>query len=157
MKTAILITTFLLAFVSVQSVSAQTKSESNDEKTIRMIPETLQEAWNNADADKWAALFSENADYTVWNGFHVDGRAAIADGHRRIWSTIYKGTKVHFMLKKLEFLKPDLVVMRMSAALSKEGVQIKDAPETTPLAIVQKIDGKWQITYFQNTPILADK
>ena len=50
---------------------------SDDETRIRLLYQTLLEAWNDKDAHKMAELFSENGNVIGFDGSQMDGRKQI--------------------------------------------------------------------------------
>jgi uncharacterized protein (TIGR02246 family) len=59
---------------------AQTGAET-DEHAIRAVMDRFMDAWNHHDAKAFAAVFSEDADFTNWRGTGASGRAKIEEFH----------------------------------------------------------------------------
>jgi len=55
---------------------------ATDEAVIRSRLEEFNAAWDRGDADGFAALFSEDADYITFDGSRWKGRREIAESHR---------------------------------------------------------------------------
>ena len=51
--------------------------ESDDETQVRLLYQTLLEAWNDKDAHEMAELFSENGNVIGFDGSQMDGRKQI--------------------------------------------------------------------------------
>lgn len=126
-----------------------------DEEQIREVVDQLRLAWNRGDGDAYAASFLDDADYVVWNGITVKGRAAIAEGHQRIFDTMYRGSTNHLAVRSVRFLGSDVAVVHCSAYLTQaDGSQ--QSHGTLPLFVMQKLAGAWKIAAFQNTPIIEE-
>ncbi|HEY0383421.1 MAG TPA: SgcJ/EcaC family oxidoreductase, partial [Candidatus Elarobacter sp.] len=76
-----------------------------DSATIRAAAEgiaaALTTAWNAADATAFSAQFTADADFVNIYAMHGVGRDAIAQGHRAIFDTIYKGSVNLFTVDKV--------------------------------------------------------
>ena len=148
MKYQILIIGALILLIGGNSF-AQNRAE--DEKAIRNIIQSLADAWTAGDGKKFGEPFAEDADYVVVNGLHLKGREAIAQGHQRIFDTIYKDTKLKAEIRKIRFLRPDIAVVHTQGNIAKKTEAFPGAPGAFPVYILSKENGKWQIVAFQNT------
>ena len=148
MKYRILIIAALILFTGGNSF-AQNRAE--DEKAIRNIIQSLADAWTAGDGVKFGEPFTEDADYVVVNGLHLKGREAIAQGHQRIFDTIYKDTKLKTEIRKIRFLRPDVAVVHTQGSIAKKTEAFPGAPGAFPGFVLSKENGKWQIVAFQNT------
>lgn len=77
----------------------------------------LQDAWNAGDGAAFAAPFAEDADFVTVAGMHAHGRQEIADNHDRIFSTVYKGSRVSMRLAQLRELPGGLTLMHLAPTL----------------------------------------
>ncbi len=77
----------------------------------------LQAGWNAGNGEAFAAPFAEDADFVTVAGQHARGRQAIADNHNRIFSTIYKGSRVSMTLAQLRPLGDGLALMHIAPTL----------------------------------------
>jgi uncharacterized protein (TIGR02246 family) len=50
-----------------------------DEVTIRTLLQQLSDAWSKEDADSYAAVFTEDADYIGFDRMHFKGHREIAE------------------------------------------------------------------------------
>ena len=69
-------------------LAGQTGTET-DEHAIRRVMDRFVDAWNRHDAKAFAAVFSEDADFTNWRGVGASGRAKIEDFHAPVFATIF--------------------------------------------------------------------
>jgi len=148
MKYRILIIGALILSIGGNSF-AQTKAE--DEKAIRNIIQSLADAWTAGDGVKFGEPFAEDADFVVINGLHLKGREAIAQGHQRIFDTIFKDTKLKTEIRKIRFLRPDVAIVHTQGSIAKKPEAFPVVPGAFPSYVLSKKNGKWQIVAFQNT------
>ncbi len=126
---------------------------TTDEGAIQGILKQLEVAWNDYDSVRFAAFFAEDANFIHIFGGQLDGRTAIEASHRHIFDTIYRGSRVSFMLRSIRFVRPDVAVVFARAHLNfDEGNEPREM-ETRPTLIAVKEEAKWQIAAFQNTKI----
>ncbi len=124
-----------------------------DEQALRSLVDAIRHAWDVGDGAAFGAPFAADADYTVWNGHYMKGRDAIAQGHQHIFDTFYRNTKNHLRVTGIRFLRDDVALVRGHGHLSDAaGNQLGDG--VTPLFVMTKENGAWQIAAFQNTPLM---
>jgi uncharacterized protein (TIGR02246 family) len=139
----------LSSAASGQDVSANTQ----DEKAIRVVVASLADAWTAGDARAWAKLFTEDADFTVWNGMYSKGREAIEQGHKQIFSTFYKDTKMRYVVRSVRFLRDDVALVHVDASVVKKSEDLPPSPHAVPLLVMVKDKGQWRIAAFHNTNV----
>jgi uncharacterized protein (TIGR02246 family) len=126
---------------------------TSEERALHGMVYQLEAAWNAADSASFAALFAENADFIHILGGYYTGSAAIEAGHRMIFGTIYKGSRVRYSVEKIRFLRPDVAIVFLRQFLQfREGGVASDL-EARPTIIAEKADGSWRIAALQNTRI----
>jgi uncharacterized protein (TIGR02246 family) len=153
----IIVNIILVLIFTVIGIAAQEKAAvadtSKDEAAIRANVEQMQKGWNMKSGAEFAKPFAENSDYVVINGVHIKGRAGIAEGHQRIFDTVYKDSSVVITVKQIRFLRPDVAVVHAESALTfKTGGEEKKGSGIITL-VMTKENGIWQIAAFQNTSI----
>lgn len=147
----IIITLFLLPAYSYAQTDAK---HAEDEKAIRKIVQDIHDAWAEGNGVKYASYFTKDTDYTVWNGMYYNGRKANAKNHQEIFDTFYKGTNIETEIRKIRFLTDDVASVHLQSEMFRNGKKVEGVPKVVPLMILQKIDGKWLVAVFQNTPII---
>ena len=126
-------------------------ARAQDEAVIRAIIASLADAWTRGDGEAWGKAFTEDADFTVWNGMYVHGREAIARGHKEIFNTIYKDTKQRLDVRSIRFLRDDVAVVHVEGSVVKKTEEFPPTPQVVPIFILTKEKGQWLIAAFQNT------
>ncbi len=63
-----------------------------DEQAIHGVMDGFMDAWNHHDAKAFAALFSEDADFTNVRGMGASGRSSIEQFHAPMFATIFKNS-----------------------------------------------------------------
>lgn len=150
----ILLITTILFLIPAYSYAQTETSYAEDEKQIQQIVENIYTAWAEGDGVKYADNFTDDVDYTVWNGIQFKGRESNIKNHQMIFDTFYKGTEVKFEITKLRFLTEDVAVVHFKGRLYKDGKLYENTPPVVPVAILKKQNGKWRIAVFQNTPVI---
>lgn len=141
----------LLSHISnAQAISKHEKNESE----IRQVVQNIVDAWATGDGVKYADNFTDDVDYTVWNGHKIRGRKENIKDHQLIFDTFYKGTKIATEIKKISFLTDDIAAVHVQSIMYKGDKRVEDVPTTLPLMIFKKANGRWRVAVFQNTPII---
>lgn len=128
---------------------------SSDENAIRALVAGRLRAWNAADGDAFAAAFDEDAEYTVWNGLVVRGRAAIAALHRELFEERYRGSRLDSEIVSLRFQDDGTATVRLRSQVVLPNASAEPPPPTLPLLVLARRDDGWRVALFQNTPDLV--
>jgi uncharacterized protein (TIGR02246 family) len=146
---------FLCAAVTVLILAHASPARAGDEAAIRRIVAQLESGWNAGDGEAFAAPFASDADYVIVNGMRIKGRAAIDEGHRRIFSTVYKGSRNAASILAIRFLRGDVAVAHVEWHLKFYEARAPREKKAITTLVLVKEGGRWIITAFQNTPIVA--
>lgn len=125
---------------------------SADEHALHTLFQELQDGWNQGDGQAYAASFTEDADYIVWNGTSLKGRQAIAAAHQQLFETRFQGSRLEGFIKHIRFLSDDIALVHLHGRPQIPG-QALPAPEQysiQTLVAIRQADG-WRCTAFQNT------
>jgi uncharacterized protein (TIGR02246 family) len=141
--------------IAVGVVGAQPENET-DGQAIQVVVAQFLDAWNQHDAHAFAALFSEDADFTNVRGTHAHGRKAVEEFHAPMFATIFKASHQTGQLRSVRFLKPDIAIAdiewEMTGAATPEGAARPPRKGLLDWAMV-KIDGRWLIAVMHNTEL----
>jgi uncharacterized protein (TIGR02246 family) len=147
----------LSLFLFLLAASNQAETDT-DRPTITGVVDHFMDAWNQHDAHAFAALFSEDADFTNWRGVGATGRQKIEDFHAPLFATIFKNSHQTYSDIKIRFIRPDVAAVdvpwQMTGALDPQG---NPRPDRQGLLnfIVAKDAGRWEITVMHNLDTTA--
>lgn len=131
--------------------SAQTQTAGGDDALLRENVRQLEAGWNSKSGAAFAKPFAEDADYVIINGSQIKGRETIAEGHQRIFDTIYKDSTLTLSVKQVRMLRADVAVVHVSGHLKST----QGAGDAVITLVMTKENGAWKIAAFQNTPVAA--
>jgi uncharacterized protein (TIGR02246 family) len=135
-----------------------TTDRSADEKALHGLFQELKDGWNQGDGHAYAASFTEDADYIVWNGTYLKGKEAIATAHQHLFETRFRGSQLEGFIRNIRFLRDDIALLHLHGRPQVPG-QALPAPEAysiQTLLAIKQADG-WHFTAFQNTLIQQEK
>jgi uncharacterized protein (TIGR02246 family) len=126
--------------------------ESDDEAKVRLLYQTLLEAWNDKDAHEMAELFSENGNVIGFDGSQMDGRKQIESVLGQIF--VDHPTPVYVAaVRVVRFLAPGVALLRAVAGMVPRGhSDINPALNAVQSLIATREQDRWRIALFQNTP-----
>jgi uncharacterized protein (TIGR02246 family) len=134
-----------------------------DEAAIAQLMSALTDAWNRGDAKAYGARYRADATFTNVNGSFYVGRDAFERRHEEIFRGIFKGTTLALTSKHLGFLRPDIAIVDVDAALSGCQVRppgVRPGPDgalyTCLLMVLVKESGCWWIAAYHNVWRSAD-
>ncbi|UOQ64251.1 SgcJ/EcaC family oxidoreductase [Hymenobacter volaticus] len=123
---------------------------------IQLLLDQLSAAWKAGDGQQFAASFTENADYVVFDGTHLRGRAAIAQVHQELFDGLMRGSElVGSSVTDFQLLAPTVALLHSTGAVrmrwQKKAPVGRNSIQT--LVAVQQETGNWLFAAFQNTRI----
>jgi len=133
-------------------------SKETGENAIHAVINRFVDAWNHHDAKAFAAVFSEDADFTNVRGMGASGRAAIEAFHAPVFATIFSKSHLEYTDIKTRYLRSDIAAVdvrwKMTGAMDPQG---NPWPEREGLLnfVMAKSDGRWEITVMHNLEISA--
>jgi uncharacterized protein (TIGR02246 family) len=112
----------------------------------------LVDAWNAGDATAYGNVFTDDADYVVFNGTHLKGRQAIEDSHRWLFDGPLKGTRLAGAPASFRLVRPDVAVVVTAGGMTMAGDHAPDpAHESIQTLVAVRGDEGWRFASFQNT------
>ena len=131
------------------TLTAQTAA---DEAAIQQLVTKMADSWTAGDGEGFASIFSDNHDFIVWNGYYFKGadRKMNAQSHQRLFDSVYKDTEHFNTIDKIRFVREDLALIHVFAAVVDKGEGRPKDPQVLWSALVEKQDGKWSIISFHN-------
>lgn len=138
----------------------QARDLSHDTGRIEALVAGLTDAWNRGDARAFSARFAADGSFTNVLGIVAYGREIFELRHTEIFSTIYRGSVLQQSLAKLRFIRPDVAVVDVDAAVTgyvrlPPGVQAgSDGALRAKLQLVlTNENGEWWIVAFHNVDV----
>jgi uncharacterized protein (TIGR02246 family) len=132
--------------------------QQEDQQEIHGVLDGFVDAWNHHDAKAFAAVFSEDADFTNVRGVGASGRANIEEFHAPMFATVFKNTHQTFSATKIRFIKPDVAAVDahwdMTGVTDPQG-NARPARNGLLSFVMVKNDGKWQIVVMHNLDLSA--
>jgi uncharacterized protein (TIGR02246 family) len=137
--------------------AALAAGDGADEAAIRENVRQMEAGWNAKSGAQFARPFAADADYVVINGAYIKGREAIAEGHQRIFDTIYRESTLSLSVRQVRMIRPDVAVVHVTGT----NKFMRDGETHTSEAIITlvltKESGAWKIAAFQNTQVAAQR
>lgn len=146
-----------LLFALTFSLAARAQNAA-DEKSVWALSQEAMNAFDAFDADRFAAVFSENADFLSPLGHLLHGRTAIHDNHARLfkmWSD-HKPEKVAHEITQqhVRFLSPDLALLTMTDKSTQTTSGKDESSSLSFLMLARRTNGKWLIESVALTPVV---
>lgn len=112
------------------------------------------EGWNEADGQKFAEPYLEDADFIGFDGTHLSGRSEIAEFHQMLFDKFLKGSLLIGKIKSIRFPIPNVaIIVAISGTIevNQTGINPERNSIHTIVAINHKDSKQWYFTAFQNT------
>jgi uncharacterized protein (TIGR02246 family) len=132
-------------------VSGDTRNEALAPFTAVLAQMEL--AWNKGNAEGFAQVFGEQADFIDMMGGHSNGRAAIVASHKALLSGAYAKSKIQYKIEKTKPLAPTVMVLFVRSRLTLAGTEGEQIVAARPTLILRKAKDGWRISVFQSTRI----
>lgn len=125
---------------------------STGEHEVLALIDALGRSWAEADETAMAACFTEDADYTTFDGTRFHSKKAIAAVHAELFRTVLKGSRLVGVEPVVRFLSADVAVVRgAGAVVGRKQKAPRRGALSVHTTVVVKREGRWQIAAFQNT------
>jgi uncharacterized protein (TIGR02246 family) len=139
---------------------ARAQSGLSDSRAIEALVAELTDAWNRGDARAFSARFAADGSFTNVLGIVAYGREIFELRHAEIFRTIYQGSVLQQSIGRLYFIRPDVAVVDVDAAVSgyprlPPGVQAANdgALRAKLQLVVTREDSEWWIAAFHNVDV----
>ncbi|MFB7724731.1 MULTISPECIES: SgcJ/EcaC family oxidoreductase [unclassified Nocardia] len=106
------------------------------------------------DADAFLALFHPDAIWTTGHGKFLNGRDEISTFTRAVLPGATKDGYATYEPFFIRFIRPDVAVVKVRQQYLTHNDEL--VSEGTPLYGMTKEDGRWLLTFCQNTPVVTD-
>lgn len=88
-------------------------TQADDERAIRAVISRLEAAWNASDSGAFSSPMTDSVDFVSVLGDRYQGREIVERGHRHIFDTIYKDSRVEYSIESLRFVRTDIAIALM--------------------------------------------
>lgn len=125
---------------------------AQDEQAIRDLVSGMAEAWTDGNGEEWAKYFADEHDLVVWNGiyFKKTNPALNARSHQQLFENQYKDTKHYSVVDKISFIREDVALIHVLAAIVQKGAERPADPQVLWTGLLTKDSGDWKIVSFHN-------
>jgi uncharacterized protein (TIGR02246 family) len=128
------------------------RATSDDHSAIAAIPKAMIDAWNRGDADAFAVVFDDAADFIAFEGTHLRGRGEIAAFHREVFGTVLQGSRLTGGVRFVRQLDADHAVMHAEAGTILPGdVDRNPSRDSMQLFVASRSAEGWTIDAVQNS------
>ena len=130
-----------------------------DHSIIVELIEHQAQAWNSGDSHAFASSFTAEGCFVNVLGAISYGRAPFEAQHEKIFTTIYKGSKIKLPIRRVLFLRHDVALVDIDAVLEDcvhlpPGLVSTDGIVRTRLQEVLVKEGdSWWVASFHNVDI----
>jgi uncharacterized protein (TIGR02246 family) len=123
-------------------------------KPFQAILGQMAASWNKGDAQAFAAVFGEQADFIDLMGGHSVGQQAIAKSHAALFAGAYAKSKVEYTIEKTKPLAQTVMVLflRLKLTVEREGKPVEMLARPT-LTLARGEKG-WRIAVYQGTRVV---
>jgi uncharacterized protein (TIGR02246 family) len=121
------------------------------EEIARAVVRRLEDAWNAGDGEAFGEPFADDADFVDFRGTHHRGRQAIAAGHRGIFESVYRGSRIAYEVQQARPLREGVILVHSTAALSAPAGPLAGEHRATQSLVLVSDGAAWQIASFHNT------
>jgi uncharacterized protein (TIGR02246 family) len=152
----------LRAIPFVLALAAPTAlAQSPDLAAITAIVQSEADAWNQGDAEAFAAHYASDGSFTNVIGQQIYGKPGFIAQHAMIFSTIYKGSHNVFTIGHVQWLRPDIAVVDIDGVLTGAlhlPLGLRPAADgglhVKLQEVMSKENGAWLIRSFHNVAVV---
>ena len=129
-------------------------TDTDTDSAARIVSDlvaALEQAWNEADGTRFAAGFSDDADFIDIRGSHHRGREPIGHGHQELFGSIYSGSTVRYSVLSADAINTDCVLGIVRGTLDAPDGPLRGVHESTMSVLAVNENGAWKIRAFHNT------
>jgi uncharacterized protein (TIGR02246 family) len=125
---------------------------ADDIAAIRAVIADIEAGFNEKDAERSVAHFTDDAAAVNVAGVLIAGREALLDAHRAGYARPLRDQYARYDLGEVTFLRPDVAIAHKRArAVSPDGDPIELDHTMIALYVFVRNRGRWQIAARQNT------
>jgi uncharacterized protein (TIGR02246 family) len=138
--------------VGAAASAGERDGHQGDQAAFDAILERQQQAWVDEDGAAFAATFHEDGDMVTFNGDHMAGREAIAEGMQYYFDGYIEGNRIEILDEQVRYVERDVVVIVRESCLINDGeTECRADSLSTNTNVLTRERGEWLQTSFQNT------
>jgi uncharacterized protein (TIGR02246 family) len=127
-----------------------------DIAAIRAVIADIERGFNEHDAERSAAQFTDDATAVNVGGVLIAGRDALLDAHRAGFAGPLSDQYARYELGEITFLRPDVAVAHKRArAIDADGNPLDLDHTMIALYVFVRDGGRWRVAARQNTLVRA--
>ncbi|MET9487343.1 SgcJ/EcaC family oxidoreductase [Nocardia sp. NPDC006630] len=136
--------------------ATQQTDPNADLSAIRAVFGDLSDTWGRGDAAGFAALFTQDAQYTTNFGLTLQGRAQIEQGHRYVFEGPHRSAELVLLFgeePQIRLVRPDVAIVLIGGGTSDGGEvsSRENSTRSTLTYVMLREPTGWRISMFQNT------
>lgn len=124
---------------------------------VSTLFDRLEQAWNAADGDAFAAAFTNDCDFVDIRGTHHQGAPSVAHGHQAIFDSIYAGSVIRYRVGSARRIAPGCVLAAATATLDAPRGPTPGVNHSQVTAVATEQAGGWTIAAFHNTLVQSTR
>jgi uncharacterized protein (TIGR02246 family) len=154
MSTVTRICAVLIALGTVLFAELTSNAASNEEASVRAIPQHIAEGWNRGDGQAVAAVYADDGVLVAGHGVVKHGRGEIGAYHAEQFARRLRGTRLIVDVTDVRFLNTETAIIRTQGGILWPG-ETHLAPRNKGIQsfVVVKLDEGWRVVLFQNTRV----
>ncbi|MBL1074613.1 SgcJ/EcaC family oxidoreductase [Nocardia sp. 2] len=121
-------------------------------EAIHAVVAAVQKAQRAEDADAFLALFHPDAIWTTGGGKFLNGRDEISEFTRAVLPGATKDGYATYEPFFVRFIRPDVAAVKVRQQYFNHADELQS--QGSPLYGMTKEDGRWLLTFCQNTPVV---
>ena len=126
--------------------------EPSIEEAIKILYQSLIEAWNRRNPEDFASLYEEDGISIGFDGSQMIGRDEIRSSLRQIFAD-HQTAAYLAKIREVRFLAPDVAILHAICGMVPSGKSdINPAVNAVQSLVARKHEDGWRIVLFQNTP-----
>lgn len=111
----------------------------------------LEQAWNDADAERFGEFFTDDADFINVYGEHSRGVVPIVEGHKFIFDTVYKDSKVSYSVAQCEPIAQGWLIGHVHASLEVPTGPMQGSHRSILTVVAVETERGLKVRAFHNT------
>ncbi|MEO6386968.1 MAG: SgcJ/EcaC family oxidoreductase [Croceibacterium sp.] len=150
-----------IACLGLIAASPVVAADPAPDAEIVALQQLQADAWNAHDIDRYAALFTADADVINVLGWHWQSREELRLKLGSGFASVFAHSRLTISEVSVEWLKTDIAVAQvrwtMTGALSPTGAAADTPEQGIQTQVLVRQDGHWLITDFQNTNSVPER